>query len=313
MLQFGVKVCAIPFSFVDVSSTMIINANKAAVAVLGAVLSSSVALAAGEQDVSKAADASILRVCAAANEAPYSVKDGSGFENRIAEVLASAMGRKVQFVWSPKAAIYAVKEQLDPGKCDVIMGTDAGDPRVLTSKPYYRASYVFIQRKDSKLDITSYDSPDLEKTKHIAYEPGSPSQTMVEKLGLFNRNFNFIQSLTDFKSRRNQYIRLQPTRIVGAVDVGIAFAPEVARYVKQNGSDLKMTVIPDNNTRSDGKKVPLAFDQSVAVRKGDEKLMKEINAALEKAAPKIQDILKGEGIPLLAAGSDTPKEIPSKS
>jgi hypothetical protein len=41
--------------------------------------------------------------------------------------------------------------------------------------------------------------------------------------------------------------------------------------------------------------------------------MKEINAALEKAAPKIQDILKGEGIPLLAAGSDTPKEIPSKS
>jgi len=246
------------------------------------------------------------------------MRDETGFENRIAEILASAMGRKVEFVWSDKPAIYAVRDQLDPGKCDVIIGTDSGDERVLTSKPYYRASYVFIQRKDSKLHISSYDSPDLEKTGHIAYESGSPSQTMIEKLGLFNRNFNFIQSLTDFKSKRNQYLRLQPTRIVGAVekgdaDVGIAFAPEVARYVKAKSADLKMTVIPDNNTRSDGVKVPLAFDQSVAVRKGDEKLMNEINAALDKAASKIRDVLKDEGIPLLAAGSPMQKETPSKS
>ena len=46
-----------------------------------------------------------------------------------------------------------------------------------------------------------------------------------------------MKSLTGFKSKRNQYVRVPPTRIVGDVadgkaDFAIVFAPEVARYVK---------------------------------------------------------------------------------
>lgn len=251
----------------------------------------------------KAADPSILRVCASEVEAPYSTGDGEGFENKIAKALGQAMDRKVKFSWIKKPAIYLVRDQLDKKECDVVIGLDTGDERVLTSKPYYRAPYVFVLRKDSPLDITSWDSPDLLKANKIAIAADTPAQVMLEKLGLFNRNFNYMKSLTGFKSKRNQYVRIEPQRYVdevasGKADLAVVFAPEVARYAKQRGDQVKLVVIPDNATRGDGKHIPFHFDQSVGVRKDDKKLLDEVNAALEKAGPEIETILKEEGIPL---------------
>lgn len=257
-----------------------------------------------EKAVTIAPDPSILRVCASSNELPMSKNDGSGFENKIAVALAEAMGKTAKFAWFPKESIYLVRDQLDIKACDIVMGVDTGDPRVLTSKPYYRAPYVFILRKDSKLDITSWESPDLKKAAKIGFTPSSPSQVMMEKTGLFEDNFNYLHSLSNFKDKRNKFTRVPPDRMVGEVadgtaDVAVNFAPEVARYAKDNGN-IKLVVIPDNNVRENGDKVPHHFDQSLAVRKDDEALLTEVNAALEKARPKIDEILKDEGIPLLS-------------
>jgi mxaJ protein len=251
----------------------------------------------------QAADPSVLRVCASEVEAPYSSKDGEGFENKIAKVLATAMNRKASFVWTDKPAIYLVRDQLDKKNCDVVIGLDTGDERVLTTKPYYRASYVFVMRKDSPLDITSWDSPDVKKAQKIGVAQDSPAQVLLEKLGLFNMNFNYMKSLTGFKSKRNQYVRVDPQRYVddvasGKADFAAVFGPEVARYAKQRGEAVKLVVIPDNATRADGQHVPFHFDPSIGVRKDDKELLKEVEAALAKARPEIETILKEEGIPL---------------
>lgn len=251
----------------------------------------------------QAADTPVLRICAAEKEEPYSSRNGQGFENKIAELIAKGMGRKAEFIWYEKPAIYLVRDQLDQKACDVVIGLDTGDERVLTSKPYYRAPYVFIQRKDSPLDIKDWDSPDLRKAEKIGMAQDSPAQAMLEKLGLYNRNFNYMKSLIGFKSKRNQYVRVPPEKLVGDVadgkaDVAIGFAPEVARYVKQRGDALKMIPIPDNATRADGERLPFHFDQSFGVRKDDAELMAAVNAALEKVQPEIEDVLKEEGIPL---------------
>lgn len=258
--------------------------------------------AAGSATSDQAADPSILRVCASEVEVPYSNRDGEGFENKLAKVLANAMGRKAKFVWTDKPAIYLVRDQLDKKNCDVVIGLDTGDERVLTSKPYYRAPYVFVMRKDSPLDITSWDSPDLLKATKIGMTQDSPAQVMLEKLGLFNANFNYMKSLIGFKSKRNQYVRVDPQRYVedvasGKADLAAVFAPEVARYAKQR-EGVKLVVIPDNATRADGQHIPFHFDQSIGVRKDDKELLNEVNAALEKARPEIETILKEEGIPL---------------
>jgi mxaJ protein len=81
--------------------------------------------------------------------------------------------------------------------------------------------------------------------------------------------------------------------------VAVNFAPEVARYAKASGQ-VFLTVIPDNNVRADGEKVPHHFDQSMGVRKEDTALLAALDIALEKAKPKIEEILKDEGIPLVA-------------
>jgi mxaJ protein len=256
-----------------------------------------------EEKAAQPADPSTLRICASEVEQPYSSRNGEGFENKIAKVLAQAMDRKAKFVWTDKPAIYLVRDQLDKKNCDVVIGLDTGDERVLTSKPYYRAPYVFVLRSDSKLDITSWDSEDLKKAERIGMAQDSPAQVMLEKLGLFNRNFNYMKSLIGFKSKRNQYVRVSPDRLVGDVadgkaDFAVGFAPEVARYAKQRGDELKLVVIPDNATRADGQHLPFHFDQSIGVRKDDAQLLADINKALEKAQPEIENILKEEGIPL---------------
>jgi mxaJ protein len=258
---------------------------------------------AAEEKAPEPADPSVLRICASEVEQPYSSRNGEGFENKIAKVLATAMDRKAKFVWTDKPAIYLVRDQLDKKNCDVVIGLDTGDPRVLTSKPYYRAPYVFVLPKDSKLDITSWDSEDLKKAERIGMAQDSPAQVMLEKLGLFNRNFNYMKSLIGFKSKRNQYVRVPPERLVGDVadgkaEVAVGFAPEVARYAKARSDALKLVVIPDNATRADGRHLPFHFDQSFAVRKDDAQLLADVNTALEKVRPEIESILKEEGIPL---------------
>lgn len=255
-----------------------------------------------EQAAAPAAGAaSTLRICAAAKELPYSASDKSGFENKIGETLATAMGRTAEFIWSEKAAIYAVRDQLDKKLCDLVIGVDTGDERVLTSRAYYRAPYVFVQRKDSPLKIVDWNSPDLAKAHPIGFVQGTPAEVMITKLDLYNDNINYVSSLTNFKDKRNAYTRVPPDRMVGEVAdktaaLAVAFAPEVARYVKANDA-LKMVIIPDNNVRSDGLRVPHHFDQSFAVRKDDKDLLAAIDAALPKAQTQIETILKDEGVP----------------
>jgi mxaJ protein len=265
-------------------------------------------LPASAQDAKPAAaplpDPSVLRICASEVEAPYSAKDGSGFENKVAVALAKAMGRKPVFVWTSQPAIYLVRDWLDKGSCDVVMGLDAGDERVLTTTPYYRTGYVFVTRADSKLAIANWQSEDLAKASHIGFVPGTPAQAMLEQRGLFNVHFNYMHSLTDFSDRRNKYSRIDPRRMIrevkeGKADVAIHFAPDVARYVTAD-KELKLTLIPDDNKTADGRKMPHHFDQSIAVRKGDAQLLAEIEAALTKARPDIEAILREEGFPLIA-------------
>ncbi|MCC7252713.1 MAG: methanol oxidation system protein MoxJ, partial [Hyphomicrobium sp.] len=54
----------------------------------------------------------VLRICAAADELPYSHLDKSGFENKIAVAVADALGRKPQFVFFSRPSIYIVRDQL---------------------------------------------------------------------------------------------------------------------------------------------------------------------------------------------------------
>lgn len=251
-----------------------------------------------------------LRICAGGNESPYSNKDGSGFENKVAKIIAETMGRKPVFVFTDKPAIYLVRDFLDKNQCDVVMGLDTGDERVLTSKPYYRTGYVFVTRTDQNIHIKDWEDDELAKLTNIAMAVGSPAEAILKAIGKFETNMNYMYSLVNFKSARNQYIRLDPSRMIneviqGNADAAIGFGAEVGRYVKASSVPLTMEFVPkDRVADGQGKTIEFNYSQSIATRKNDSALMKEVDAAVEKAQPQITQVLKDEGIPLLPIESN---------
>src|SRR5690348_8695060 len=86
-----------------------------------------------------------LRVCADPDNLPYSNRAEQGFENAIARVVAAALGRELRYEWQPLGRGF-VRKTLGAGACDLLVGVPAGYERVLTTRPYYRSSYVFVQR-----------------------------------------------------------------------------------------------------------------------------------------------------------------------
>ena len=275
---------------------------------LSAGLAALLATAAGAATVEagKAAGASPgeLRICASNVEAPFSSKESTGFEDRIATVLAQAMGRKPVFVRNDKPGIYLVRDQLDKNMCDVVMGVDAGDNRVLTSRPYYRTGYVLVTKADRNITTSDWQDQQIKDQTRFAVRFYSPAETMLKRIGRFEDNAAYMYSLVNFVSRRNQWTQVPGDRLAtevatGEADVAIAFAPEVARYVKASTTPLRMTVISTGIDRPNDKPIPMHYDQSIGVRKNDPALLAQIDAALEKAKPQIEQILTTEGIPLL--------------
>lgn len=282
--------------------------SRLALLAAGLAFLGSASAATVEKDKAAGRNPDELRICASTVEAPFSAADSSGFEDRVAVVLAQAMGRKPVFVRNDKPGIYLVRDQLDQNNCDVVMGVDVGDERVLASKPYYRTGYVLVTKADRNITASAWDDQQIKDQTRFAVRFYSPAETMLKRIGRFEDNAAYMYSLVNFKSRRNQWVQVPGDRIVtevasGEADVGIAFAPEVARYVKASSTPLRMTVISNNIDQPNGEPIPMHYDQAVGVRKNDPGLLAEINTALEKARPQIEEILKQEGIPLLDPNS----------
>lgn len=267
-------------------------------------------LAATAEDAAQEAaqiDPNALRICASTKDAPYSDKDGSGFENRIAAVLAEEAGMTLELVMIDKDAIYLVRDGVDENLCDVLVGVDAGDQRLLTSEPYYKTGYALVSRQDRNFDGDTWESVDQEGFNTFAMRYHTPAETILKYTGRYEYNMIYHASLSNFEDRRNKYTQIPASLVVsevtaGNADLGIIFAPEAARYVRDSREPLKMTLITNGIERSDGVIIPLQYEQAVGVAKTRPELVDSINKALVSGKDKIDAILKEEGIPTMPLG-----------
>src|SRR5215218_6862562 len=95
----------------------------------------------------------VLRVCADPNNLPFSNSRGEGFENRIAQLIATDLHATIQYTWWAQRRGF-VRETLSAGSCDVIPGVPSAFERTLVTRPYYRSAYVFVSRRDRGLRVT---------------------------------------------------------------------------------------------------------------------------------------------------------------
>ncbi len=70
-------------------------------------------------------DRSKLRVCADPGNLPYSNDRGEGFENKIAELIAEALGVPLEYTWFPQTVGF-VRMTLAAKRCDLIIGVATG-------------------------------------------------------------------------------------------------------------------------------------------------------------------------------------------
>ncbi len=94
-----------------------------------------------------ASPARILTVCADPNNLPFSNRAGEGFENKIAAMIAKDMDMdmRISYVWWAQRRGY-VRNTLNEAKCDIWPGVATGVDNVVTTRPYYRSTYVFVTR-----------------------------------------------------------------------------------------------------------------------------------------------------------------------
>ncbi len=245
-----------------------------------------------------------LNICAGQNEMPFSNQNKEGFENAIAEVLGKGLNRKVNYVfWNDPR--YAVRDFLDKNKCDVLLGVDAGDPRVLTTRPYYKTGYVFITREDREIDISSWNDELLKgRNFRIGVMPDSPGKVMLLQINRFDDMFDYFAEVQGYQSTRNKYVRVDPSRLVTDVEskynhAAMLWAPEAARYVRDAKVPLKMVLVKDDAKKANGQKVPMQYEVVMGVRKGDNALKDALNKVIDEKRSDIEAILKREGIPLI--------------
>src|SRR5947199_8383104 len=128
-------------------------------------------------------DPKVLRVCADPRNLPFSNDKGEGFENKLGELFAAKLQKRLDYMYFPQATGF-VKMTLGAHRCDVIMGFPQGDDLVQGTNPYYRTAYALVAKAGNGLDdVTALEDARL-KGKRIGIVAGTPPATNMPVNGL---------------------------------------------------------------------------------------------------------------------------------
>ncbi|HEV2801110.1 MAG TPA: substrate-binding domain-containing protein [Pyrinomonadaceae bacterium] len=241
-------------------------------------------------------DTPFLRVCADPNNLPFSNERREGFENKIAEVLAREMGRKVEYKWWAQRRGF-IRNTLRAGECDVVLGVPASFELALTTSPYYRSSYVFVSRKDRRLDIRSFDDPDLRKLKIGVQLIGDDSANTPPAHALTARKI--VNNVTGYTVYGDYSKPNPPAQIIeavarGEVDVAVVWGPLAGYFASRQKVALEVVPV---SPEIDLPFLPFVYDISMGVRRGDDALREELERVIERRRAEIEAILDDYGVP----------------
>ena len=230
-----------------------------------------------------------FKVCADPENMPFSNNKQEGFEDKIAQVLAQDLGKKLTFTYAYSRQGF-FRNTLGANRCDVVIGTTSDADNMRTSKPYYRAGHVFVWRKASNYNITDWSSPDLRKG-FIGVIDHSPATIPM------NDN-NLIANARPYRIQRD--LNLPSSFMIddlakGDIDIAIAWGPIGGYFAKQSKVPMVVAPIPEYETENaKGKEY---WNISIGVRKKDKERMAMIQGALDRNQAKIIKILDDYGIP----------------
>jgi quinoprotein dehydrogenase-associated probable ABC transporter substrate-binding protein len=247
-------------------------------------------------------DPKVLRVCADPRNLPFSNEKGEGFENRLAELFAGKLQKKLDYAFYPQATGF-VRMTLGAHRCDVIMGFPQGDDLVQGTNPYYRTAYSIVAKPGSGLeDVTTLADARL-KGKHIGIVAGTPPATNMAVNGLMT-NAKPYPLMIDTRVDSSAEAMINDLNS-GAIDAGILWGPMAGFYAKKATPALHVTPLVKETT---GPK--LVYRVGMGVRPADQTWKRQLNRLITENQPEINKILADFGVPLLDE-SDQPIRVES--
>ena len=252
-------------------------------------------------------DPKVLRVCADPRNLPFSNEKGEGFENKLAELFAEKLQKKLDYMYFPQATGF-VRMTLGAHRCDVIMGFPQGDELAQGTNPYYRTAYALVAKQGSGLDDVSTLEDDRLKGKRIGIVAGTPPGTNMAVNGLMaNAKPYALMIDTRFDSSAEAMIG---DLMSGQIDAGILWGPMAGFYAKKANPPLHVTPLVKETTGP-----RLTFRIGMGVRAADQNWKRLLNRLIQENQPAINRILLDFGVPLLdendrPIGAETATKLP---
>jgi len=246
-----------------------------------------------------------LRVCADPNNLPFSNERGEGFENKIVEILAEELGARVEYAWWAQRRGF-LRNTLKAGLCDLVPGTPSTMEGMRTTAPYYRSTYVFVMRAGAPT-IASFNDPALREMTigvQLVGDDGwnTPPAHALSRRGL-TENVRGYTLYGDY-SQPNPPARIIAAVAEGEVDAAVAWGPMAGYFATRQSVPLQVAPV---RPQYDGPQLPMIWDISMGVRKDDEALRQEIDAALTRRRTDVGAILSAYGVPRIDSPLDRPE------
>lgn len=232
-----------------------------------------------------------LRVCADPSDLPFSNEKSEGFENKIAELFAEKLQKKLDYAFYPQATGF-VRMTLGAHRCDVIMGFPQGDDLVQGTNPYYRTAYAIVAKPGSGLEDVATLSDARLKGKHIGIVAGTPPATNMAVNGLMATAKPY-PLMIDTRVDSSAEAMINDLNS-GAIDAGILWGPMAGFYAKKATPALHVTPLVKETT---GPK--LIYRVGMGVRGADQNWKRQLNRLIAENQPAINKILLDFGVPLL--------------
>lgn len=236
-------------------------------------------------------DPEIFRVCADPRSLPFSNKEGEGFENKLAELIAGKLEKSVSYTWYPQAVGF-VRNTLRANRCDVIMGYPQGDELVQNTNPYYRTAYAMLVRQGSQLDgVTSLADPRL-KGRPVGVIAGTPPATSLAINGLLG-SLHSYHLMVDTRNDEPA-ARMVEDLAAGKIDVALLWGPIAGYHAKR--SEGAFTLVPLTHEAGGPRMV---YRITMGVRPSDQEWKRTLNRVIRENQDEINALLEEFGVPLL--------------
>jgi quinoprotein dehydrogenase-associated probable ABC transporter substrate-binding protein len=236
-------------------------------------------------------DPKVLRVCADPHNMPLSTDQGEGFENKLAELLADKLGKRLAYAWYPQAPGF-VRNTLGAHKCDVMMGVPQGDDLVQVTNPYYRTAYALVFKQGHDLEgVDTLCDPRL-KGKRIGVVAGTPPGNNMAVNGLMAKAKPYplvIDTRVDSSSAAMMH-----DLATGEIDAGILWGSMAGYYAQRAGSAVTLVPLVKETTGP-----RLVYRIAMGVRFADQEWKRLLNRTIQDNQPAINKLLLSFGVPLL--------------